>query len=666
LIQFTWLVAVLPIISYLLIVALERRLGDKTAYFGIAALLAAFVLSAGIFVEVLNGATYHKEFTWVISGTRAIPLGIQLDHLSATLLAAVTLVSSMIHIYSLGYMHGDKRIPRYYAVLSLFTAGMLGLVIADNYFILLVSWEIMGLCSYLLIGHWYEQKGPQEASMKAFLTTRVGDVALMVGIWLFFAYTGSLKFGEIGEMIKAGHVPATAALVGSLLIFGGAVGKSAQFPLHVWLPDAMAGPTPASALIHAATMVAAGVYLVARSFPIFSAAPPQALLVVAIIGGFTSIFAASIATVMTDIKKVLAYSTVSQLGYMVLALGAGSVVAGTFHLTTHAFFKALLFLVSGSVIHAVHSQEMHEMGGLRKKMPITFWAWTIGTLALAGVPPFAGFFSKDEVLLAAANLPARLTEQGLGHLAWIGNLVFFFGLATAFLTAYYMTRATILTFFGQPRDHHKYDHAHESPGVMAWPLIVLSVPAALVGFAGTTWFGEHGNWWASFIGEQALEWGAAEPHHIGWVMPLAIASALLGILVGYLLYGVAGVKTRQNAITALRPLYTLLKNKYYVDELYMGTVVAATLAFSRVVGWVDQNVVDRIVNWVGAAGEWFADVAGATDRYVVDGAVNGTAAVAMSAGKGLRRLQTGYVQSYMLTMAAMVVVGIILFQVIGG
>ena len=654
-IEYAWLVPLLPLLAFVLIEATASYLGDKVAWLGVGAILASFVVAVKIFVESLGGAKLEGlDFNWVLSGDRVIPIGIQVDHLAAVTMVMVTIVSAMVQLYSIGYMHGDKRFGRYFAVVSLFTAAMLGLVIADNFFLLLLSWEIMGLCSYLLIGHWYENTVPQEASMKAFLTTRVGDIGLMIGIWVLFAATGSFNFAQIGEAAKAGHVAPVVLLIGGLLVFSGGVGKSAQFPLHVWLPDAMAGPTPASALIHAATMVAAGVYLVARSYMIFAYAPAMVLMIVAIIGGFTAFFAATIATVRTDIKQVLAYSTVSQLGYMMLALGVGGATAGAFHLTTHAFFKALLFLGSGSVIHAVHSQEMHELGGLYKKMPITFGTWVVGTLALSGVPPFSGFFSKDEILLAAYNYAPRGFE-------WVGGLVFAFGMATAFLTAYYMTRATVLTFFGRPRNHHQYDHAHESPWVMALPLVILAVPALLVGFAGSTWFG-LGNWFGHFV---EIE-GGREFHHSAFVQNFAIISALGGILVGYLVYGRASAEARSRVLPTLRPVYLVLKNKYYVDEFYHATAVAGTLALSRLAGWFDQNVIDRLVNWVGALGVFGSDAAGETDRVVVDGLVNFVGDGTLWVGRQARRLQTGLVQSYMLTLAAAVVIGIILFQVIGG
>ncbi len=654
-IEYAWLVPLLPLLAFVLIEATASYLGDKVAWLGVGAILASFVVAVKIFVESLGGAKLEGlDFNWVLSGDRVIPIGIQVDHLAAVTIVMVTIVSAMVQLYSIGYMHGDKRFGRYFAVVSLFTAAMLGLVIADNFFLLLLSWEIMGLCSYLLIGHWYENTVPQEASMKAFLTTRVGDIGLMIGIWVLFAATGSFNFAQIGEAAKAGHVAPVVLLIGGLLVFSGGVGKSAQFPLHVWLPDAMAGPTPASALIHAATMVAAGVYLVARSYMIFAYAPAMVLMIVAIIGGFTAFFAATIATVRTDIKQVLAYSTVSQLGYMMLALGVGGATAGAFHLTTHAFFKALLFLGSGSVIHAVHSQEMHELGGLYKKMPITFGTWVVGTLALSGVPPFSGFFSKDEILLAAYNYAPRGFE-------WVGGLVFAFGMATAFLTAYYMTRATVLTFFGRPRNHHQYDHAHESPWVMALPLVILAVPALLVGFAGSTWFG-LGNWFGHFV---EIE-GGREFHHSAFVQNFAIISALGGILVGYLVYGRASAEARSRVLPTLRPVYLVLKNKYYVDEFYHATAVAGTLALSRLAGWFDQNVIDRLVNWVGALGVFGSDAAGETDRVVVDGLVNFVGDGTLWVGRQARRLQTGLVQSYMLTLAAAVVIGIILFQVIGG
>jgi NADH-quinone oxidoreductase subunit L len=416
----------------------------------------------------------------------------------------------------------------------------------------------------------------------------------------------------------------------------------------------MAGPTPASALIHAATMVAAGVYLVARAYGVFLFAPGVALEVVAVIGGFTALFAASIATLQTDIKKVLAYSTVSQLGYMMMALGAGGYTAGVFHLTTHAFFKSLLFLGSGSVIHAVHTQEMHEMGGLRKKMPITFWTWMIGTAALAGVPFFSGFFSKDEVLLAAYFFHPKYLPE------WVGPAVFWGGLATAFLTAYYMTRATILTFFGHPRDHHKYDHAHESPWSMALPLIVLAVPAALAGWIGTSLFGLT-NWIVHFIEFEGVK--EHEPEKI--VMWLAIASALSGIAVGYAIYGLKLVN-RKRIIGALKPVYVVLKNKFYVDELYNAVFVKGAVKFSELVAEFDKWVVDGIVNAVGWFGYYWAMASGWFDKTVVDGLVNLTADVTVAGGRQARKISTGYVQAYMLTLVVMVVVGVIIFQVIGG
>ncbi|MCL5045402.1 MAG: NADH-quinone oxidoreductase subunit L [Actinobacteria bacterium] len=655
-IKLTALVALLPLFSWVLIWSTQKWLKDKVAYFGIAAILASLVLSLGIFADALRGATYHWDFQWVVSGANVIRLGIQLDHLSAVMLLVVTVVSSMVQIYSLGYMHGDSRFPRYYGVLSLFTAGMLGLVIADNYLILLLSWEIMGLCSYLLIGHWYEQPGPQGAAMKAFLTTRIGDVGLMIGIWVLFYLTGSFQFegitDKLGELRKAGELAPALIAAGSLLVFSGGVGKSAQFPLHVWLPDAMAGPTPASALIHAATMVAAGVYLVARSYPILVFSPEYVWGTIAFIGGFTALFAASIATVQTDIKKVLAYSTVSQLGYMMLGLGVGNASAGIFHLMAQAFFKSLLFLGSGSIIHALHSQELHEMGGLRKKMPITFWTWMIGAASMAGVPGFAGFFSKDEVLLAAYNFGERFPV--------LGPALFWMGVVTAFFTAYYTTRATVLAFFGGPRDHHKYDHAHESPMNMALPLIVLAVPAALAGYAGTEWFGLH-NWWAHFV---EIE-GGREFEASSFVMISAITAGLAGIAVATAIYGYALVD-RVKAIRTLKPVYLVLKNKYYVDELYDATVVAGTQLLSRVVGWFDATIVDGIVNLVGYLGLAASEISGAFDKYVVDGAVNLVGDGTLAAGRQVRKIQTGYVQSYMLAMAVVVVIGVIIFQVIGG
>ena len=431
--ELAWIIPVLPFISFLIIALAGHKTpgdGDKV---GIAAILAAFVLSLIVFFEVVGGGSAVGAFEWAKVGSVSVGMGYHIDALAATMLVVVTLVSLLVHIYSLGYMHGDSRCKRYYSVLSLFTGSMLGLVIADNFLMLFIFWELIGLCSYLLIGHWYEKVDVGFAAMKAFLTTRVGDIALLIGIFVLFFNTQTFNFVGVQEQVAAGQFAGAALAAAAILIFAGAVGKSAQFPLHTWLPDAMAGPTPVSALIHAATLVAAGVYLVARSYGIF-AGSETAMLTVAWVGGFTALFAATIALVMTDIKKVLAYSTVSQLGFMVTALGVGGFTAGFFHLVTHAVFKALLFLGSGSVIHGTDTQDMREMGGLRQKMPVTFWTWLIGGLALAGVYPLAGFWSKDEIMLAAH-------EGGYTALFWILVIA-------STLTAFYIARATIMTFFG--------------------------------------------------------------------------------------------------------------------------------------------------------------------------------------------------------------------------
>src|SRR5690625_2754466 len=358
----------------------------------------SFLLSVGVFFSVIGGTTVAFNIRWAVIGQSVLQMGFQVDALTATMLVVVTLVSLLVQIYSLGYMHGDRRYKRYYSILSLFTFSMLGLVLADNFFLLFVFWELVGLCSFLLIGHWFEKKEVGNSAMKAFLTTRVGDIGMLIGLILIWVYTGSFEFSAVAQAIGAGELGGVALGVTAILVFLGAVGKSAQFPLHVWLPDAMAGPTAVSALIHAATMVAAGVYLVARAYAVFEPSS-MALLSVAWVGGITAIFAASIALVQNDIKRVLAFSTISQLGFMMLALGVGGYTAAIFHLVTHAIFKALLFLGSGSVTHGADTQDMREMGGLRKKMPTTFWTWLVGSAALAGIPPLAGFWSKEEIML---------------------------------------------------------------------------------------------------------------------------------------------------------------------------------------------------------------------------------------------------------------------------
>jgi len=639
-----WTVPVLPLVSWVLITFFNRRLGERAATLGTATVLGSFVLSVAAFVALVrHGAPVSSGGLWLSFGSVELSMGLTVDSLAAIMLLVVTVVSSAVHVYSMGYMHGDRRYQRFYGTLGLFTSAMLLLVLADNFLLLLIAWEIMGLCSYLLIGHWFEEAWPRMAAMKAFMTTRVGDVAMMIGIWLLFSRTGTFNIVETTKAVAGGQLSLAMTTVGALLLFGGAIGKSAQFPLHVWLPDAMAGPTPVSALIHAATMVAAGVYLVARSYGIFLGAP-DALLTVATIGGFTALFAATIATVQTDMKKILAYSTISQLGYMMLGLGVGGFVAGAFHLVTHAFFKALLFLTAGSVSHAAGTLEVHKLGGLGKKMKVTFWTFMVGGLALAGIPPLAGFWSKDEILLETFIT---------GHPA-----LFWMAVLTAFLTAYYMTRLACLVFFGPPRDKHVYDHAHESPRSMTGPLVVLGVLAVVAGLPASPLMGK---WLVKFLdfgqtlpglmtgAGHTLAAGGTEDG--GIVLPIALGAAFLGILIGYTVYGTRQIK-RESLIRAFRPVYLLLKNKYYIDEIYLAVFVRPAVRLAELCGIFDNKVIDGAVNGVGNATVAVSAAAGEFDNTVVDGAVNGVASGTMAAGQRLRRAHTGLVQSYMVAIYA--------------
>ncbi len=673
----TWLIPVFPFLAFVLIVLFTNPNKKLSSGIAIGSVAVSWVLSWGVFLQSIAGRigmgeeAFRLHVPWLPTGTEWFPMGVNVDPLSAIMLFMVPFVCLMIFIYSVGYMHGDPRYSRFFAYISLFACGMLGLVVADNLLMLFIFWEIMGLCSYLLIGFWFEKPSAMKAGLKAFLTTRVGDAFMLAGMLLLYSQTGELTFAHIfapETLEKLAHSQVNLGFLGSLpwasllamLIFGGAVGKSAQFPLHVWLPDAMEGPTPVSALIHAATMVSAGVYLVARCFPLFTAveAGPQ-LGLVAFIGAFTALFASTIALAQDDIKRVLAYSTISQLGYMIAALGIGAYVAAVFHLITHAFFKALLFLGSGSVIHGSGTQDMMEMGGLRKHMPITFATFMVGTFALAGVPPFAGFWSKDEILADAFH---KFTEHGIA--SWPFFVWLFLTLA-AFLTAFYMGRQIFLTFYGESRRPHA--HAHESPKSMTYPLIVLAVFAALLGFAGVP---EEfpvlghllgGNPFHHFVGHEF----PATPLN-GLVMLISVVMALGGLFVAWLVYGRSPLKEGQPdpLIQALGPVHTVLRRKYYFDELYQATFIRLALWLSEICFAFDNKwVVDPLVNLAGRAGVALSDLGGWIDRTFVDGAVNGVAAVIGWMGGALRQTQTGRVQNYLL-VAVLAVFVLLLISVV--
>lgn len=613
-------ITLLPLISFLVIVFLTNKAKMVSALIALTAVGISAVLSIKILFDMWTGAKAQEiTIDWLnipsvgdLKGLK-IQMGILIDPLSSLMLVIVTFVATLVILYSIGYMKEDKGFSRYFAYISLFTFSMLVLVVSNNYFQMFAGWELVGLCSYLLIGFWFHKTSAANASKKAFIANRWADFAFMTGIILLFVNFGTFNFGELTKLIEGAKGTAKLGLLAAL-IFVGPIGKSAQFPLHVWLPDAMEGPTPVSALIHAATMVAAGVYLIARGFILFESAN-SVLLAMAYIGGFTSIFAASIAIVQDDIKKILAFSTLSQLGYMVMAMGVGSVTSGMFHLTTHAFFKALLFLGAGSVIHAVETQNIFDMGDLKSKMPITTWTFVIGSLALAGIFPLAGFWSKDEILSAALNS---------GHIG-----LYAIGTIVAFMTAFYMFRLIFVAFFGKKRSDY---HAHESGKVMTVPLIILAVLSVFAGLVNSPWFYDtFGKSFSTFI-----FFGETEIPEVNLVVAgISTIMSLLGIYTAWLLY-IKRVVDTETLAKKWNGIFKLLYNKFYIDELY---------------AWVFNNVMliaGRILDWI--------------DHKVIDGMFDGFARLLCFTGKKSRDLQTGYLQSYALVIFTAVVIIVIVMS----
>ena len=572
--QLAWLIPVMPFVIFAFIGICLMRFPKVASGVSILGMAANFVISLAVAADTFRGgpdACYRITFPWIQMEGFQVDAGLFIDPLTAMMLIVVTLIALLVQIYSLGYMHGDPGISRYYAYQSLFAGSMLGLVLADNFGQLFVFWELVGICSFLLIGFWFGRVSAKNAAKKAFITNRVGDLGFLLGIVIIEAVFGTLNFDEVTAGVASLSLGMVTLI--SILLFIGPIGKSAQFPLHVWLPDAMEGPTPVSALIHAATMVAAGVYLLARCFMIFSASP-QAMTVIGIVGGFTALFAATIALVQNDIKRILAYSTLSQLGYMVMAMGVSAMTAGMFHLMTHAFFKSMLFLGAGSVIHAMHDeQDIWKMGNLSRKMPITTWTFVIGALALAGIPPLSGFWSKDEILLGAF---------ASGHI-----ILYILGSLVAFMTAFYMFRLIFVAFFGS---NHGGEAAHESPLVMTVPLLILAVISVGAGFLNSP----VGNYWlGGFITYPGAEHHAA---NLG-IMIISAALALAGIALAYLIYQkqtISADALKERFSTAHR----VLTNKYYIDEFYSLMIAKCVDAAAAFMFWFDTKIINGFINWL--------------------------------------------------------------------
>jgi NADH-quinone oxidoreductase subunit L len=599
-----WIILFLPLLSAAVITLFTQRDKKLSAGISVFAVVVSFILTV-IFVSAVGWEPAKRELAlnWLDIGAFHVDFGLHFDPLSLAMMLIVTGVASLIHIYSIGYMNGDRGFSRFFACLSLFTFSMLGIVLANNFLQLFIFWELVGISSYLLVGFWYEKPSAADAAKKAFLTNRMGDFGFILGILTIWATLGSLNFGALQEkLVSDPHALGTVATIAGLLVFCGAVGKSAQFPLHVWLPDAMEGPTPVSALIHAATMVAAGVYMLCRILFLLNA---PALEVISYIGGFTALLAALIAIQQNDIKRILAYSTLSQLGYMVMAVGLGGPTPAMFHLTTHAFFKALLFLGSGSVILATHhEQDIWKMGALRKKTPVTFWTFMIATLALCGMWPFSGFYSKDSILGLAME---RHNHILLGV-----------GLFVAILTAFYMFRLVFVVFYGSTKSDHA-EHAHESPAVMLWPLRILAILSLIAGFIGV-----EGIFTRQFPAENAEAAAGFSQYlfapfiHAPWAASAGLVALAIGFFAAFALYAKAD---KDPLVEKLGPLSRAMRNRFYFDELYEATFI-------------------RLHDTLAAIANWF-------DRWIIEGACIGFLRGGTDlTGRALRLFQTGNLQTY--------------------
>ena len=675
-----WLIPVVPMVMAFLIVFFGKRSPWKG--WAMAAGTMLFVALYGIALFVMNldgGITYQGTIDLANVGTQslgenvgdalAIEWGWMVDGLSIMMYFIVGVVGFLVFWYARGYMEDDVRYTWFFASFTLFAGGMLVLVSAPNLIQLIVGWELVGVASYLLIGHYWEEHENSSAAIKAFLVNKVADVGLVIGAIMIGTSVGSFRFKDILDVVAGGGGDsdlATFAFWAGLAIFIGAMGKSAQFPLHVWLPDAMAGPTPVSALMHAATMVTAGVYLIGRLFPFYmdEVFAADVRLIIILVGAATLFLTGLLALVQNDIKKVLAYSTLSQLGYMTAAMGAGAYTAGLFHLFTHAFFKALLFLGAGSVIHAVHSNNMSDMGGLRKYMPSTFWTFIIGSLALAGIFPLAGFWSKDEILDSIRY--AGSSDSGFGVLQggeWVATAVLVLAIGGAFITALYMARAVYLTFFGAYKGE---GHPHESPRTMTYPLIGLAAGAVVAGFLnvpGATELFTDGVGARFFEGFHELE-HHADSLNLG-LAGLGTLAAVAGIALGYRIWGPDRETQAARDTFSVPVLYPLLRHKYYIDDLYMDGVVRPLRGpVARGVNWVNDYVIDFVVNGAGYLARRVGRIVYAFDQRGIDGVIHASGAAAGLAGGFLRLFQTGRVQEYAIMIFAgtvLLVAGLIIF-----
>lgn len=680
----------LPLLGFVVTLLLGKKV--KSIYL-FEVFLISVVLIASIFLAFSKLSYFIddkivSELEWFrLSDTLIINLGFLLDNITVLMLFVVSLISALVHYFSIAYMKGDERYNRYFAYLGIFTFSMNGIVLTNNILMMYIFWELVGLSSYLLIGFWFEKKSAADAGKKAFLVNRIGDIGMFAGILILFLTYNTFSFDTIFQAIGTGKLPFNSDFwlsVTGILLFMGAIGKSAQFPLHVWLPDAMEGPTPVSALIHAATMVAAGVYLTIRIFGLLTA---DAMMFIAVIGMLSAFIPATIALTQNDIKKVLAYSTVSQLGYMVMALGVGAYKFAFFHLVTHAFFKACLFLGSGSVIHAMHhEQDIRNMGGLRKKLPLTYATFLISSLAISGIPLTSGFLSKDGIL-ASSFAFGSLTGY------WIFAVV---GFLVALMTAFYMFRLIIITFHGEPRDHHKFEHAHESPFVMAMPLAVLATLSIFIFYTPNPFSADQGWFFNKWINnpelhapnstrfdfmqsevvtetEQVVEHNSShaeimysekytEAMHLAHypAMFLSLFVAVLGIFTAFVFYQWKKVDVDKLA-NSIKPLYNFSLNKWYFDELYHKTFVAGLLGLSKIIYWFDATIVDGIVNGSAEVTRRIAFFTGGFDKYVVDGLVNLMAYLSGFIGLIFRRVQTGKVQTYIVLVIFSLIILLFLF-----